>query len=169
MRLRASPDTPFVVSPSYIGTSRRSFKLDLPFCFDRLLNLPLIPWFSRFFNSFFPPFVFFVSPLRRASSILLLLPPSLLHLVLLSLLSPPFLYIYLPASWPFAGSFRRREICADRFRTVSYLERSCFGVKSSRGVCLFLLAFSARTFLILACRRQDQSRLCVAISCSHKY
>lgn len=91
MRLRASPDTPFVVSPSYIGTSRRSFKLDLPFCFDRLLNLPLIPRLSRFFNSFFPPFVFFVSPLRRASSILLLLlPPSLLHLVLLSLLSPPF-------------------------------------------------------------------------------
>lgn len=35
-----------------------------PFCSDRLLNLPLIPRLSRFFSSFFHPFVFFVSLLR---------------------------------------------------------------------------------------------------------
>lgn len=92
MRLRASRDTPFVISPSSIEASRRSFKLDLPLCSNRLLNLPLIPRLSRFFSFFFHSFVFFVSPLRCAPSILLLLlllPPSL-HLVLLSLLSPPF-------------------------------------------------------------------------------
>lgn len=172
MRLGVSPDTPFVVSPPYIGTSRRSFKLDLPFCFDRLLNLPLILRLSRFFNSFFPSFRF----LRFASSSCFFYSSSSSSTPSSSFISrsplfvvAPFLYTYLPVSQPFAGSFRPREICADRFRTVSYLVGSCFGVKSSRGVCFFLLAFSTRTSPILTCRHQEQSRLCIAISRSLKY
>lgn len=150
MRLRASRGTPFVISSSSIEASCRSFKLDLPFCSNRLLNLPLIPRLSRFFTFFFHPFVFFVSPLRCASSILLfllllLLPPSL-HLRSPLFVVAPFLYTYLPASRPFTGSLRRREICADRFRTVSYLMGSCFGAKSSRGVCFFVLTFPLEHF-----------------------
>lgn len=107
-------------SPSSLGplAGPSSCCLDLPFYSDRLLNLPLIPWLSRFFSSFFlsfPSFHLFVVPVL----LLLLLPPPsppsppprlffLLHLASFSLLSPPFCYIS-PLRRSFAGSSPGRD------------------------------------------------------------
>lgn len=95
---------PFSSGESLAGPSRCC--LDLPFCCNRFLNLPLIPRLSRFFSSFFhlsfPSFHLFVVPLLLLVfffTLLLLSSPT-------PLLSPPFCTVSLlrglsPA--PFAG------------------------------------------------------------------
>lgn len=166
MRLRTSRDTPFVVSPSSIEASRRSFKLDLPFCSDRLLNLPLIPRLSRFFSSFFHPFVFFVSPLRWVPSTLLLLLPPLLYLVLLSLLSPPFC---IPIS-PCFAAFHRPLLAGERYAPTGFeLSRISFRCEIKPRSSFLRPRFFRSNISDIDMCRQKQSRLCVATSHSQVF
>lgn len=121
---------PHLVSAA--GPACRSFEsccFDLPFCSDRLLNLPLIPWLSRFFSSFFLSFPF-VPPLRAVPFLLLLLHfVFLLHLrrASSSLLSPPFCTVSLRFPSVYRRSFAGSSPARDPRRQVS----NCLG--SRRG------------------------------------
>lgn len=131
------------LSPLEILSQVLQDALDLPFCCNRLLNLPLIPRLSRFFSSFFhlsfPSFHLFVAPLPLLFffSIFLLLSSSS------PLLSPPFCTISSGLSpAPFAGERDTRRQVSN---CLGSLVRGCFGAKSSRGVSFFVVCFSSRS------------------------